>query len=97
MQRQLGNDQMMHGTGAAVSMVPQWEQTKRERQDGTSMATPNACGGIALLISGLKDINASITPRRLGRAIENTCEPVGDGGAESILAQGRGLVQVCQH
>ena len=59
------------------------------------MASPNACGGIALLISGMKTANASVTPRRLRRAIENTCETVGAGDAESILAQGQGLFQVC--
>ena len=80
--------------GGAVSTVPQWTQNKRELQHGTSMAAPNACGGIALLVSGLKDTNVSFTTNRLLRAIENTCLPVGDGGAESTLAQGRGLLQV---
>lgn len=58
------------------------------------MASPNACGGVALLISALKSINSSITPKRLRRATENTCKPVGDGDAESILAQGHGVLQV---
>ena len=82
-------------SGGAISIVPQWKQSRREFEHGTSMATPNACGGIALLISGMKATNASIIPNRIRRAIENTCQLVGDGDAESILAQGRGLMQVC--
>ena len=61
------------------------------------MAAPNACGGIALLISGMKDANISVTPHRLRRAIENTCAPVGDGDAETTLALGQGVFQVCRN
>ena len=74
--------------------------------NGTSMASPNACGGIALLLSGLKQKNlhgcqlSSPSPSSLStiirRAIEATCLPLGQGLEDSALTYGRGLLQVNQ-
>ena len=59
------------------------------------MASPNACGGIALLLSGAKAAGASPSPARVQRAIENTAIPIsGCDGAASPLTHGRGLLQV---
>ena len=61
--------------------------------NGTSMASPNACGGVALLLSALKASDAFISPNRLRRAIENTCANVGGVTPQSVLTSGRGLLQ----
>ena len=54
-------------------------------------ASPNACGGIALVLSALKANGISYTPARVRRAVENTARLV--PGVER-LSQGCGLIQV---
>jgi tripeptidyl-peptidase-2 len=61
--------------------------------NGTSMASPCAAGGLALLVSALKAEGASTAPARVRRAAENTARPLG-GGPAGALTHGRGLLQV---
>ena len=77
--------------GGAIAPVPNWSLQRNAQMNGTSMASPNACGNIALLLSGLKAEGVSYTPHRVRRALENTAAPV--PGAE-VFALGRGLVQI---
>lgn len=64
--------------------------------NGTSMSSPNACGGVALLISALKQSGATVSPATLRRAIENTAKAVGNEPADP-LTYGAGMLQVCDN
>lgn len=80
--------------GGAIAPVPQWTRQKRQLMNGTSMSSPCACGGLALLISALKAEGQAATPARIRRAVENTALPVAEGSSDSALTYGRGLLQV---
>lgn len=77
--------------GGAISSVPTWTLKRNQHMNGTSMASPNACGGICLILSGLKAKGVEYNPIRIRRAVENTAHLV--PGVER-LSQGCGLLQV---
>jgi tripeptidyl-peptidase-2 len=79
--------------GGAIAPVPNWVLQRNMQMHGTSMASPNACGNIALLLSGMKAEGIPITPIRVRRALENTATPV---PGTAVLALGRGLIQIDQ-
>ncbi|KAK7343691.1 hypothetical protein VNO77_12634 [Canavalia gladiata] len=79
--------------GGAVAPVPTWTLQRRMLMNGTSMASPSACGGIALLISAMKAEGIPVSPYSMRTALENTCIPIGDS-PEDKLSTGQGLMQV---
>nr|KYP74790.1 Tripeptidyl-peptidase 2 [Cajanus cajan] len=79
--------------GCAVAPVPTWTLQRRMLMNGTSMASPSACGGIALLLSAMKAEGIPVSPYNVRKALENTCIPIGDS-PEDKLSTGQGLMQV---
>ncbi|XP_030500340.2 tripeptidyl-peptidase 2 [Cannabis sativa] len=79
--------------GGAVAPVPTWTLQSRMLMNGTSMASPSACGGVALLLSAMKAEGIQVSPYSVRKALENTCVPVGSV-PEDKLSTGHGLMQV---
>ncbi|KRH38464.1 hypothetical protein GLYMA_09G137200v4 [Glycine max] len=79
--------------GGAVAPVPTWTLQRRMLMNGTSMASPSACGGTALLISAMKAEGIPVSPYSVRKALENTAIPIGDL-PEDKLSTGQGLMQV---
>ncbi|CAN1158776.1 Tripeptidyl-peptidase 2 [Linum perenne] len=79
--------------GGAVAPVPTWTLQNRMLMNGTSMASPSACGGTALLISAMKAEGITVSPYTVRKALENTCLPIGQCLADK-LTSGQGLMQV---
>lgn len=77
--------------GAASSTVPYYAQ--RENMWGTSMASPNAAGSVALLLSGLKKEFPKVKPNNLliKRALKNSAKPL---EGYTWLDYGAGLIDI---
>ena len=76
--------------GGAIAPVPTYTLRPSQRMNGTSMASPNACGGFALLLSGLKAEELAFSPASVLRALQNTAERLD----VDPFAQGPGLIQI---
>lgn len=79
--------------GGAVAPVPTWTLQRRMLMNGTSMASPSACGGVALVISAMKAGGIPVSPYSVRKALENTTVSIGDL-PEDKLSTGHGLMQV---
>ena len=82
--------------GGAIAPVPNWTLQGRQLMNGTSMAAPNACGGITLILSALAAEGRSWSEAQVRKAIESTAlrTPNATGAAVETWALGRGLLQV---
>ncbi|KAG0493163.1 hypothetical protein HPP92_006561, partial [Vanilla planifolia] len=79
--------------GGAVAPVPTWTLQSRMLKGGTSMASPSACGGVALIVSAMKAEGIVISPYTIRKALENTAMPISDVPIEK-LTMGQGVMQV---
>ncbi|KQK00668.1 tripeptidyl-peptidase 2 isoform X2 [Brachypodium distachyon] len=79
--------------GGAVAPVPTWTLQSRMLMNGTSMSSPSACGGVALLVSAMKAEGIPLSPYTVRKAIENTAASISDVPEEK-LTTGHGLLQV---
>ena len=77
--------------GGAIAPVPTWALQRSTLMEGTSMASPNCCGSIALLLSALKAQGKQYSPIRIKRALQNTARPV---RGNDPFAYGAGLIQI---
>ena len=77
--------------GGAISPVPQWTQQYSMQMNGTSMASPNACGCISLLLSALKAEAVPYSAATIRRHLQNTAKRVPEA---DVFSQGAGLIQV---
>ncbi|GAA0482514.1 serine protease [Paractinoplanes deccanensis] len=89
--------------GSAVSLSPTWEVVPGlatvpytlpvgySMQNGTSMASPQAAGGAALLLSAAKQNGFKVSPASLRRAIYSTADAI---PGEQVNEQGYGQLDV---
>ncbi|SNX81849.1 related to Tripeptidyl-peptidase II [Melanopsichium pennsylvanicum] len=68
----------IYAPGAAITSIPRYCLQSTQLMNGTSMSSPNACGSVALLLSGMKAHNIPITPARVFNAVRMTGKDVND-------------------
>lgn len=75
--------------GGAIAPVPRHTLQGKAQYHGTSMASPNACGVAACVLSALRQSGINVGPIELRRALENSAKPV---ETSDVFAQGHGLI-----
>lgn len=71
--------------GAAITCVPPYALNHSQLMNGTSMSSPNAAGGVALLISASRAEGMAYSPGSLKRSLERTAKDVKDEFKTGLL------------
>lgn len=79
------------GPGGAITSVANWALKSGALMNGTSMASPNVCGCVALLLSAVKQRSIPYTPYSIKMSLENTALKVPNF---EPISHGNGMVQV---
>ncbi|OQV18364.1 Tripeptidyl-peptidase 2 [Hypsibius exemplaris] len=79
--------------GGAVASIPTYTLKNSSLFNGTSMASPNACGSIAVVLSGLRERNVPWSAFHVKRAVENTAKKF-ETNPDNRVGHGAGIVQV---
>lgn len=77
--------------GGAIASVPEFTFCKSMLMNGTSMSAPHVSGSIALVLSGLKQLNIDYTSYSIKRALSNTATRLSH---VCYYGQGSGLLNV---
>lgn len=77
--------------GSAITSIPNWTLSGAQLMNGTSMASPNACGCLALVYSGLKNAGVPFCPPAIHRAIKASAMALPNADP---FAVGAGMIQV---
>jgi tripeptidyl-peptidase-2 len=77
--------------GGAIASVSNYSLRCSQLMNGTSMSSPNACGGIGLVLSALKAEGVSYNPALIKLCVENTATPL---PGENAFSNGCGVLQV---
>ncbi|KAI6660573.1 Tripeptidyl-peptidase 2 isoform X2 [Oopsacas minuta] len=76
--------------GGAIAPVPNFTEQGTRLMNGTSMASPNACGCISLILSALRSDNTYYNTSTIRSAVINTAKPI---EPLSNFSMGYGLIQ----
>ncbi|KAL0088936.1 subtilase family-domain-containing protein [Phycomyces blakesleeanus] len=68
----------IYAPGSAITSVPVYGLHKLDLKNGTSMSSPNACGCVSLLVSGLKAEKRDYSPYRVKAAVVQSAKSVKD-------------------
>ncbi|WBW72871.1 tripeptidyl-peptidase II Tpp2 [Schizosaccharomyces osmophilus] len=68
----------IYAPGGAITSVPPYSLQNSQLMNGTSMSSPSACGGIALILSALKAQNIAYTASGVKKAVMYTSKDVRD-------------------
>lgn len=71
--------------GGAITCVPPYALNHAQLMNGTSMSSPNAAGGIALILSGLRAKATDYTPGSISRSLLRTSTDIGDEFKTGLL------------
>lgn len=80
--------------GAAIASVPEYTLSKAQLMNGTSMSAPHVAGAVAIVLSGLKQLNIAYTPFSIKRAIWNTSTSL---SCVDQFAQGEFTPEILSH